>query len=168
MIPLALVRGLPWRWIGLGVVVLGIVGAFGWQVHQRHRAEDALAVATSRVAALEAAGRAQAEAVALMQAANDKAVTRLLGEKNAQIAAIDADRTSLAGRLHDAYARASRGPLREADPGPGGNAGTGGVARGAEEVDAALDAYDRACRRDAERLNFWVGYATAVGVSAQP
>lgn len=163
MIPLPVIWSLIRRFWWLIPVTAICVTASVYRI-QRDNARSDLAAANAAVARLEAAGRAQAERTAIEQAANDKAVARLLEEKNATLAAIDADRVRLSDSLRDAYARASRGPVREADPGAIADAVAARIAGRAAEIDAALDAYDRACRRDAERLGFWIEYAQRLGV----
>ena len=154
-------RGLSLRWIAIGVAIAAVSAFVGWQVHQRHKAEAALALATARVAALEAAGRAQNERAALVEQAWQNAAARFAGEATDRVAAIAADRESLAGRLREYAARASRGAVSEAAGGAGGG---DGAAPQPASAGQALDDYDRACRIDAEWLAYWQAYARSVGV----
>lgn len=130
-------------------------------------AEAALTVAEARVAALEAAGRAQDEKHRLEERAWAKAAERFADEAMGRVAAIAADRESLAGRLRDYEARARRSDLSAITGGAGGNAGAlgggGGVSTPAA-VDAALDDFARRARRCDAIEAFWLAYASSVGV----
>lgn len=128
---------------------------------QRDNAREDVAALEARVAAVEAAGRAQAEEARQSELAWQRAAERLVGETNARLDAVAADRESLARRLFEYADRARAGTL----PGTPGGAGRGdGAAPLPGSPLPALDDYDRACRIDAEWLEFWVNYARTVGV----
>lgn len=155
-----------WAWIlrnpvpaALIIAVTGFGITAGVYRVQRDHARGQIVVLESRLTAVEAAGRAQAEAARLSEQAWANVAERLYrgqGQTLDRLAAITADNVSLAGRLRDADARTRA--LSAAARGATGNAGAAGESAGpraAAAVDAALDAYDTACRRDAERLAYW-------------
>lgn len=157
-------RGLPLRWIAIGVAIAALWATAVVFRIQRDHAREALALATARVAALEAAGRAQNERAALVEQAWQNAAARFAGEATDRVAAIAADRESLAGRLREYAARASRGAVSEASGGAGGNARSVPDGAGVSELDARLDEFARRARRCDAVEAFWQSYARSVGV----
>lgn len=134
---------------------------------QRDNAREDVATLEARVAAVEAAGRAQAEAARLSEQAWQNVAERLYSGQGAtmdRLAAITRDNVSLASRLRD-YDASLRALSEVADGAPG-NAGAPGESGGPRAVDAALDAYDKSCQRDAERLAYWQALWTTISPSA--
>lgn len=156
-------KALPYLAVGLAVL-----GAWLYVAGLKDDRDDALAEVAAlqaRLAAVEAAGEARAEQARLDSQAWQNVATRLYegqGESLERLAAITADNVSLAGRLRDHENRLRAGSLSDAAGGAGGNAGAPGESGGPRTADAALDAYDKACRRDAERLAYWQALWTQI------
>ena len=146
-------RLVPWRLVGLAVLLACLVYAIGAYGDKRAAKEHA------KVQALWDQDRAA------YKAASDKAVTDALLQKtvilsnnakviedaNAQLVAIAADRDSLAVRVRDYQDSLRASAAREAT-GDRGLDVAARIARGAAELDAAYDAYDKSCQRDAVRF----------------
>jgi hypothetical protein len=142
----------------LGLVALYVLYAM-WHAHVFTLGE--LKERAAWTVRWEARDKADADAIAAEKEhqraereANDKRNAQTLRDYNAQLLAIANDRDSLARRLREYETRldAPGGAVPEAQGGPGATDG-GGVAAGTLSADAALDAYDKACQRDAVKLN---------------
>ena len=147
-------------WWAIPLAVLA-VAATTYRIQRDHARDD--------VTRLEARIALQAEAARQVEAQYrssekswQRAAERLVDEKQNTLAAIAADRDSLARRLRD-YARRSDGAVPAVAGGPGGGTGVAPVPSSADE---ALDRYDTSCRVDAEWLDFWQRYAATVGIKA--
>lgn len=150
-----------WPLVLLGLFATWASGVAAWRGHEIKVRDRTISVIKARLETAEALGRAQADLADKTQTAWINVTLGLVDDAHAKIAAIAADRTSLAGRLRDYENRLRAGEV------PGTAAGPGGGADPAPQpgsADAALDDYDRACRIDAEWLSFWQHYAEAVGV----
>jgi hypothetical protein len=90
----------------------------------------------ARTASAEAAAKARNEAI--------------YAEFSRSIDGINADRTSLARRLHDYEVRSRAVPAIPSEPGV---IDAGEKPSGSSETDGLLDAYDTACRLDAAQLD---------------
>lgn len=142
-------RRVPWQvWALLALIALGWwLRSSGYDAGQR----DANASWTKSIAAANA--EADRQALAKEEAARQHNI-EVRRQYEADIAHILADRDSLARRLRNAQAATGRCPLPEAADRPGAadaGAQPGGES-GAAATDAALDAYDQACRLDAAQL----------------
>jgi hypothetical protein len=135
------------------LIAAGLILGYG-----RARYNEGYAVGASEVQAKWDADAATRDAevirMAREHAARD-AATRARNDEvingyQKEIARIASDRDSLARRLHDYEVRLRA--LSEAASQPGA-AGAAGESEAPRSVDAALDAYDAACRRDAARLD---------------
>lgn len=157
-------KALPWRGIMLVLAFLLPWGATYWQAHQRGKAEDALTVANARVAALEAAGRAQERQAALTEQAWLNVTERLSKDADARIQAIYSDRDSLARRLFEYADRARSREVPGAAPGAGGDDAALGDGGSVSTVAAATDDLARRARRCDAVEAFWQSYAASVGV----
>lgn len=154
-----LVRKLWWI-----VPVTALIVTAGVFRIQRDNARADLETANRVIAAQEAAGRAQAEAAKQSEAAWQKAAERLVGETSARLAAVAADRDSLAQRLRAHAASTCACAVPETPAGPGGNDAALGDGGGVSTADAALDEFARKARRCDAVEEFWQRYAEAVGV----
>lgn len=131
---------------------------------QRDSARADGATLEARLAAAEAAGRAQAQAAALSELAWQRAADRLSGETNARLQAIYSERDSLARRLFDYADRARAGQVPGAAGGAGGNVPALGDGSGISTPDAALDDFRTRARKCDAVEAFWQSYAASVGV----
>lgn len=128
--------------------------------------ENELAVVRGDLASAKAIGAAQTKRAESIQATWVKAVGDITDASNAKLKAVAADRDSLSARLRDAELRASQVP--GAASGATRDAGAPGEPAAASGVDPALDAYDKACQRDAIRLEWWQRRAEAMTEGAPP
>lgn len=121
-----------------------------------------VATLTERLDAEHRLALAQQELASQMEVLWRDAVKETNDETQAKLATVAADRTSLARRLRDAETRTCPDPSRNVSATAGDrprderSAGVAGREGEARERDDALDGYDRACRRDAARLAFWI------------
>lgn len=151
------ILSLLWRfraWIA-GAALLA---AFALAIHHygaaRYKAGKA-AVTLQWQADTSARNLATAEAIANAKARETAAIannTEVLREYNQKLVDIAADNSSLAGRVRD-----YQDHLRRLSAGQAtdqlGIAVASGIASRAAELDAAYDRYDKACQRDAAKLD---------------
>lgn len=136
--------------------VLGAVALIvGLHVYGEHRYEAGKAEVTAKwkadIAARDKASAVQAEQVRIQTAAVAANNVKVEHDYQVQIAAIAADRDSLARRLRD-YDQVHSSPVPEAAGDPIAAPASAQPA-GASPVDAAFDAYDKSCQSDAAQLN---------------
>jgi len=144
-------RRVPWQAWALLILAL----TFWWWGHSRYELGIADERASWERTIAEANRRNELEAREKEEAARQHNA-EVRRARDAEIAFILADRDSLARRLRDAQANAVRSCPVPEDPGGPGPADPGpepGGEGGASTADAALDAYDTACRLDAAQLN---------------
>lgn len=160
MNPLAILK-LLWDYrkdLAYGLLAAALViGALTYRHHLIAAGED---TGRAQIRALwQADTRARdlvtAEAIANAKARETAAIannTEVLRDYNQKLVEIAADNTSLAGRVRDYQNR-----LRNAAAGQAtdqlGIAVASGIASRAAELDAAYDRYDKACQRDATKLD---------------
>jgi len=145
-----------WWAIPLIGAALWIAGLHSDLSHTRNE----LAIVRGDLASAKALGAAQNKRADAIQENWTKAVGGLTDATNAKLKAVAADRDSLASRLRDAELRARQ--VSSAAAGAGGNAGPTGEPAATGGIDPALDAYDKACQRDAIRLEWWQRRAEAL------
>lgn len=162
------------RMIVYAVLLAAALGMVGWFSHARYAAGEAAGRAQVQRQwdrATEAAQAAYAARVRATQArieADRKAAEEIENDLRTKLADADTAGRDLARRLRDYQARTRRCTVPAAAPAPGQPAGTGGepapdaAAGRAAEIDRAVEDVMGACRRDAERLNAWDQWATAV------
>lgn len=158
MIPWALLKVLPWRKIGYVAAGVAMVAGALWYRHSLIASGDAAGAArvqalwdadtTARKAAVDKAIAAVATRENAARAAN----MEIMEYANTQLVAIAADRDSLSGLLRSAEDRVRRLASSEATDHTLADVAARVAAR-QREIDALYDAYDRACRRDAVRLD---------------
>lgn len=143
-----------WRYIAGAALLAAFVLAIHRYGTVRYKAGKA-AVTLQWQADTSARNLATAEAIANAKSRETAAIannTEVLRDYNQKLVEIAADNTSLAGRVRDYQNR-----LRNAAAGQAtdqlGIAVASGIASRAAELDAAYDRYDKACQRDATKLD---------------
>jgi hypothetical protein len=150
-----------WR-IGAAVALLA---AIGLAIHHygatRYKAGKA-AVMLQWQADTAARDLVTAEAIANAKARETAAIannTEVLRDYNQKLVEIAADNTSLAGRVRD-YQNRLRDAAASQATDQLGIAVASGIASRAAELDAAYDRYDKACQRDALKLDKLIAEVT--------
>lgn len=147
-------RLIPWRLVGLAVLLALVVCAIG--KYGDHRADREHAKVRALWDIDRAGWLAENERIKADNAAREKAATanniEVMQDANIQLVAIAADRDSLAGRVREYQDRIRRLAAAEATD-HAVAAQFAGVASSQREVDEAFDQYDAACRRDAVRFS---------------
>lgn len=152
-------------WWAIPLALLA-VAATTYRIQRDHARDDATRLEARISLQAEAARQAEAE-YRNREKSWQTAAERLVGEKQDTLAAIAADRDSLAVRLRD-YARRRDGAVPAVAAGPGGSTPAVGSGGGVSETDAALDDFRTKARICGANERFWIDYATAVGVQAAP
>lgn len=137
----------------MAIPILIGVAWIGGLHHELANVKADLVEANSNLATAKAVGAAQTAKAIKTEAGWKKTNQDLTHDAQAQLDAAAHDHESLSKRLRNAELRASQMPA--VSSGGPVDAGTGGKPASTEEIDAAHDAYDSACQRDAIRLNFY-------------
>lgn len=147
-------------------LILGLLKRFWWAIpviaaavwiaglhEELSHTRNTLAVVKGDLTASKALGAAQTKKALETQHRWELSNVELTNDAKAKLDAAAADHDSLAKRLRNAELRASQVPA--VSSGGPVDAGAGGKPASTAELDAAFDAYDRACQRDAIRLNYY-------------
>lgn len=139
-----------WKPLAGAIVLVGIL----WAVHHHgHNAGKATVQAAwdKDLAARKEADARVVQAQAQLESANRARNEVIEREYKDKLAAIAADRDSIAGRVRD-YENRLRSIAAARATDQRGLDAIAGIAARQREMDQAFDAYDRACRRDAVRF----------------